>query len=318
MYDIERSSSVIYRSLLRKGVKVDIVRMEWNDFEKNAEFLKAIFPADSKLYYYAFFHHDPFFHPSRILSVVDEGEVMSTLWSLPRIFHNGDNTFHAVGIANVGTVEKARGRGLASYLMDEAVELAKKGGDDFAVLVTDIPAFYSRWDFHDLGKYYADIPARSSLRGITNRKAEATDILKASSGFYQKLDLTVPLRNPASMRALAERNRWSSHFTSGERLPEWIAVQEPSGTLLYVYRTEREDRIDVHEFFWEQETHKENVVNLLSSFGSMTGKTVRAFHHPRILSEVGLSPLKDKETIMFARFSACDPGHVHLPQPEFF
>ncbi len=294
-----------------------IARLDWLNFEKNAAFLKTIFPADSIRYYYAFYHFDPYFEPSRIVSVIEGGEVVSTLWSLPRLFHDGDRFLRAAGIANVGTAEKARGRGLASCLMDEGMRQAEMSGDDFAVLVTDIPGFYSRWGFRDLGKYYTDIPPHPPVQGFRVGRAEGGEILKASSNFYRRTGLTVPLRNPVSIRALEERNRWSSLFTAGENRPGWITV-EAAGARLYAYRTYRGERVDVHEFFWEEETKTEDVVKLLSLLGAASAKPVRVFQHPDILTDVGLLPVKDKEAVMCARLSTRDTGRIHLPQPEYF
>ncbi|WP_438318160.1 GNAT family N-acetyltransferase [Candidatus Caldatribacterium sp. SIUC1] len=194
---------------------MEIRRGTFRDFEKVVELLRLVFPQDERGYYFGFLRFDPFFHPRDVWLATDGKEVVSCLFLLRRLFSGGERLLPGGGIANVATHPDFRGRGLASLLLQEAILQSKREGLSFLLLVTEIPAFYERFGFQDLGKFVARIEPRDSGLSLSGVRGE--EILSAYEAFYRRMKLLVPFRNLGYLRGMQVWNRYSSRFREGKK-----------------------------------------------------------------------------------------------------
>lgn len=283
---------------------MEIRRGTFQDFEKVVELLRLVFPQDERGYYFSFLRFDPFFHPRDVWLAVSGEEVVSCFFLLRRLFSDGERLLLGGGIANVATHPDFRGRGLASSLLQEAIAQAKKDGLSFLLLVTEIPAFYERFGFQDLGKFVARIEPQDSGLSLSGVRGE--EILSTYEAFYRSMGLLVPFRNLGYLRGLRVWNRYSSRFREGKTVASFRKVGGVVG-----YFLEREASIEVFDLF-----SKENLPNLPQILQSL-GKPLRLFHHPLVLQHLGIPFSRDRETVMVLYLRAFS-GEVYLPVADYF
>jgi predicted N-acetyltransferase YhbS len=283
---------------------MEIRRGTFQDFEKVVELLRLVFPQDERGYYFSFLRFDPFFHPRDVWLAVSGEEVVSCLFLLRRLFSDGERLLLGGGIANVATHPDFRGRGLASLLLQEAIAQAKKDGLSFLLLVTEIPAFYERFGFQDLGKFVARIEPQDSGLSLSGVRGE--EILSTYEAFYRSMGLLVPFRNLGYLRGLRVWNRYSSRFREGKTVASFRKVGGVVG-----YFLEREASIEVFDLF-----SKENLPNLPQILQSL-GEPLRLFHHLVVLQHLGVPFSRDRETVMVLYLRAF-PGEVYLPVADYF
>jgi len=283
---------------------MEIRRGTFQDFEKVVELLRLVFPQDERGYYFSFLRFDPFFHPRDVWLVTDGKEVVSCIFLLRRLFSDGERLLLGGGIANVATHPDFRGRGLASLLLQEAIAQAKKDGLSFLLLVTEIPAFYERFGFQDLGKFVARIEPQGSGLSLSGVRGE--EILSTYEAFYRSMGLLVPFRNLGYLRGLRVWNRYSSRFREGKTVASFRKVGGVVG-----YFLEREASIEVFDLFG-----KENLPNLPQILQSL-GKPLRLFHHLVVLRHLGVPFSRDRETVMVLYLRAFS-GEVYLPVADYF
>ena len=283
---------------------MEIRRGTFSDFERVVRLLRLVFPQDEGNYYYGFLRYDPLFHPRDVWLAVEEEEVVSCLFLLRRLFFDGERFLLGGGIANVATHPDFRGKGLASSLLEKAIAQSKKEGLSFLILVTEIPSFYERFGFQDLGKFVARIEPQDS--GLSLSKARGEEILDAYGAFYRRMKLLVPFRNLGYLRGMQVWNRYSFRFREGERVASFRKIEGLVG-----YFLERESGIEVFDLFTCEEP--ENVSGLLRKLG----KPLRLFHHPAVLERLGVPFSRHRETVMVLYFHAFS-GEVYLPVADYF
>jgi predicted N-acetyltransferase YhbS len=283
---------------------MEIRRGTFQDFEKVVELLRLVFPQDERGYYFGFLRFDPFFHPRDVWLATDGKEVVSCLWVLRRLFSDGERLLPGGGIANVATHPDFRGRGLASLLLQEAILQSKKEGLSFLILVTEIPAFYERFGFQDLGKFVAYLTPQDS--GLSLSSVRDEEILSTYEAFYRSMELLVPFRNLGYLRGMQVWNRYSSRFREGKKVASFRKINGVVG-----YFLEKEAEIEVFDLFG-----RGNLSNLLEILQSL-GKPLRLFHHPVVLRHLGIPFSRDRETVMVLPLRAFS-GEVYLPVADYF
>ena len=205
---------------------MELIRENYITFPENAAFLKKIFPQDDEKYYYGFLKYDPFFTPKNIYSIKNMNQTVATLWCLPRQFVDNERTILAAGIANVATDPSFRGQGLAGQLMDKVLKEVEIHNYEFLILVTEIPEYYKRWGFQEIGKYEIVIePPSTGKNPITCQDIPYESILDWYSSFYQSFQVIAPFRNLAYMRGMEEWNQWSSMFNYNEKKASWSLLE---------------------------------------------------------------------------------------------
>ncbi len=284
---------------------MEIRRGTFQDFERVAELLRLVFPQDERGYYFGFLRFDPFFHPRDMWVATDGEEVVSCLWVLRRLFFDGERFLLGGGIANVATHPDFRGKGLASSLLEEAILQSKKEGLSFLILVTEIPAFYGRFGFQDLGKFVAYLKPQEGFTLALSRVGEE-EILSAYEAFYRRMKLLVPFRNLGYLRSMQACNRYSSRFREGKKVASFRKVGGVVG-----YFLEKEADIEVFDFF--SKGNRSNLLQILQSLG----KPLRLFHHPVVLRHLGIPFSRDRETVMVLYLRAFS-GEVYLPVADYF
>ncbi len=117
---------------------------------------------------------------ANLFLIEERGTILSCLASKRfTLLHNG-NCWRGAMIGAVYTNPLRRGEGLASRLLEQAVETLRKCGMDFAVLWTQQPAFYARlgWTSADssvLGEFKNDTGFAEPADEITRTPAPAID-----------------------------------------------------------------------------------------------------------------------------------------------
>ncbi|MCX7667524.1 MAG: GNAT family N-acetyltransferase [Atribacterota bacterium] len=285
---------------------MEIRRGTPGDFEKVVRLLRVTFPQDEAGYYWSFLHFDPFFRPEDVWLVEEDGEIVSCLWILRRFFSDGERVLPGGGVANVATHPEFRGKGLASSLMERAIDAARSENLAFLVLVTEIPAFYERFGFRDCRKWMGWVEPEGEGEAEIMR-VRAGEILEHYGVFYHKRQLFTPVRNHSYLRGMRRWNRYSAHFREGKRVAFWGKNGRVVG-----YFLPGSQEITVFDFFFSEEK-PENVLSFLRKLG----KPVRLFHHPEILTELGVPHVRDRETVMVLSIGDF-PERLYLPPADYF
>ena len=295
--------------------KQNIKKATYQDIERISDFLKIIFPKDDKKYYLSFIKHDPFLLPERIFYIEEDGKIVSVLWSIPRLITMKEGLFIASGIANVGTHPDFRGKGYAGMLMEYVVSRDIKDGFHLAMLVTEIPEFYKKFGFREVGKYYSIVDFRDTKNRaeklpqvnppelVVEKEPGISEITSASCNFYRKYDLAVPLRTPGILNAIHIWNSYSSLFTNQNEKAHWLKIKNGVDENLFLYCISRERYLDVLEIVWTEKTNVNSIISALQKLGLLKNKPVRIFAHPSVLKILGLDPIKDRETIMIRLYN---------------
>lgn len=89
------------------------------------------------------FYGEPFYDLNRKWAVFDDGEIVSILSTTPLEFGWG----RASGIAGVGTIPDARGRGFATELLERVTAAHKAAGETALFLFAEDPRVYRKLGF---------------------------------------------------------------------------------------------------------------------------------------------------------------------------
>ena len=299
---------------------MELIRENYITFPENAAFLKKIFPQDDEKYYYSFLKYDPFFAPNNIYSIKNRNQTVATLWCLPRQFVDNERTILAAGIANVATDPSFRGQGLAGQLMDKVLKEAEIQKFEFLILVTEIPEYYKRWGFQEIGKYKVVIePPTTGKYPITCQKIPYESILDWYSSFYQSFQVIAPFRNLAYMRGMEEWNQWSSMFNYNEKKASWSLLENEIGQSVIFYGLDREKYFKVFEIIWDKNIDKNGLLMLLNGWAYHLGKDIHLDLPLLVINYLGLETKKDpKDTVMVKTFSEIDLKRLYLPVPDYF
>jgi len=288
-------------------------------FSKNASFLKKIFPQDDEKYYYGFLNHDPLFSPRTIFSMKNQEQIVATLWYLPRLFLDGERILTAAGIANVATDPEFRGQGLAARLMERALKEAEIQPADFLILVTEIPKYYEKWGFQEMGKYHAIIKPEHSTNRASIEPVAHKNILDIYEAFYRHFHLIVPFRNMAYMTGMMEWNQWSLLFNTHEEKSKWWQFIVDSGDSVIVYGMDRGEHFEIFEILWGETTDTKRVVSILHGLAYQLGKEVYISLPLTIINILDLEIHKNpKNTVMVRAYRDIDLQRIYIPVPDYF
>ncbi|MEA1904600.1 MAG: GNAT family N-acetyltransferase, partial [Candidatus Hadarchaeota archaeon] len=87
---------------------------------------------------------DPWFEPKNTLVLLSRGRLVGSLQLFPKPVRIGGASVRMGGVGNVATHPGYRGRGHATRLLEETIQLMRDGGYGFSVLFTRISDFYRR------------------------------------------------------------------------------------------------------------------------------------------------------------------------------
>ena len=299
---------------------MEIVRETYTTFPENAAFLKKIFPQDDEKYYYGFLNYDPLFSPDNIYSVKNRNQTIATLWYLPRLFFDKERMVLSAGIANVATDPAFRGQGLAGQMMEKVLKEAEIQKYEFLILVTEIPEYYKRWGFQEIGKYKVVIePPTTGKYPITCQNIPYESILDWYSSFYQSFRVIAPLRNLAYMKGMKEWNQWSSMFNYNGKKADWFLLKNEIGQSAILYGLDKGDYFKVFEIFWDKNIDKKDLLMLLQDWAYHLGKGIRLDLPLPVINYLGLETKKDpKDTVMVKPYGDIDINRIYLPVPDYF
>ena len=295
-----------------------IKHASYGDFSKITDFLTLIFPEDDPKYYIGFLYNDQLFNPDRVFYIEEDNRVVSVLWSIPRIFKDGDSFVFSVGIANVGTHPEYRGKGYATTLMKYVISLAHTEGANFVILVTGIPEYYRKYGFFNIGRNYVTINNNDVLSDVSIRVANIEDVVEVSNSIYCKLNLIVPLRNYSTLKSSLDWNRFSSHFVFKDSIANWYEITDSDRKRIFVYGVEKEKFYEVFEIVFNMDLDVKDVKLLLNGLSFVKKKSVRIFAHRSLLKKLKLNYEDDNETVMCLEIKTIDLNRLFLPVTDYF
>ena len=299
---------------------MEIVRETYTTFPENAAFLKKIFPQDDEKYYYGFLNYDPLFSPDNIYSVKNRNQTIATLWYLPRLFFDKERMVLSAGIANVATDPAFRGQGLAGQMMEKVLKEAEIQKYEFLILVTEIPGYYQRWGFQEVGKYEViiELPSTGKYQ-ITYQNISYENILDAYKLFYQGFQMKVPFRNLVYMKGMEKWNQWSAMFNYKGKKADWFLLKDEASRSLIFYGLDKGEYFKVFEIFWDKNIDKNDLLTLLYNWAFHLKKNIHIDLARPIIDYLGLKAKKDsKNTVMIKPCRDIDLKRVYLPVPDYF
>ena len=105
-------------------------------------------------------HHDPALQP-RCLTLLDDGQVLATLYILSKELDHGGQRYAASGLSTVVTDQTQRRRGYGRRLIVIAREAMRAAGADLAIFTCDVPLA----PFYESGGYAA-LPGTVLVGGV--------------------------------------------------------------------------------------------------------------------------------------------------------
>ena len=296
-----------------------IKKATYNDFSKIQEFLTLIFPKDDPNYYSGFLYYDQLFTPDRVFYIEDSGKIVSTLWSIPRVFKDKDAFILSVGIANVGTHPDYRGKGYASDLIDYAVSTAKDENVDMIILVTEIPEYYRKYGFINLGRVSSTFSSNIKRNHkIIIEEANLEEVSEISSVLYKKYNLITPLRNYGILKSEALWNKFSSHFIYNKNIANWFKISLSGKVKLYTYALEKDDFYEMFEIIFDSDLEKDSIKMILEALSYIKGKPLQIFTHKVIFDMLEINFKADSEVVMGFGIKPVDLDRVYLPIVDYF
>jgi N-acetylglutamate synthase-like GNAT family acetyltransferase len=299
---------------------MEIIRETYTTFRENTVFLKKIFPQDDEKYYYGFLQYDPLFSPNHIYSIKNRNQTIATLWCLPRLFLDNERMVFATGIANVATDPSFRGQGLAGQLMEKVLKVAEIQNFEFLILVTEIPDYYKRWGFQEIGKYEIVIePPTTNKNPITCQNIPYENILDSYRSFYQGFQIIAPFRNLTYVRGMEEWNQWSSMFNNNGKKAGWFLLKNEIGQSAIFYGLDREVYFKVFEIIWDKNIDKKDLLTLLQDWAYHLRKSIHLDLSLPVITYLELEAKQDpKETVMVKPYGDIDISRTYLPVPDYF
>ena len=297
---------------------MEIKRAKYSDFNKIQDFLTIIFPQDNPNYYSGFLYNDQLFNPDRVFYIEEDNQVISSLWSIPRIFKDGNSFILSTGIANVGTHPDYRGRGYAGDLMNYAVSLAHNEKVSFVILVTEIPEYYKKYGFFDIKKEYSIITGSDEAGDISIKVSNLEEVIEVSSCLYSSIELITPLRNYAVLKSAMSWNGYTSHFIFNNNKANWYEISISQDIKIYIYALEKDLYYDIFELVFNPDLNKKDIIHVLKKLSSMKNKPLRVYGHRALFKRLDLSYERNNETVMCLEIKSIDMDRLYLPVPDYF
>jgi len=304
--------------LFIKDKVLEIKKAKYRDFNRIQEFLTLIFPQDSPNYYSGFLYNDQLFNPDRVLYIEEDNQIVSSLWSIPRIYKNGNNFIFSMGIANVGTHPDYRGRGYAGDLMKYAISLAHDEEVSFVALVSEIPEYYKKYGFYDIGKLYTTIDGEDNGYNPVIKVSDLEEVVEVSSCLYNNIELITPLRNYAILKSTKKWNVYTSHFIFNNDKADWYEISLSKDIKIYIYALEKDLYYEIFELVFSPELNTKDIRQALKKLSSMKNKPLRLYGHRAMFKRLDLSYESDKETVMCLEIKSIDMDRIYLPVPDYF
>ncbi len=105
--------------------------------------------------------HDPTLRPEDTRIFLENGRIVSTVQIFPRIMNIAGVHYAFGGIGNVGTDPRARSRGLAAHVLEDAIRVMCERHYDCSLLWTSINPYYERFGYRTLTREAAIIDSVS-------------------------------------------------------------------------------------------------------------------------------------------------------------
>jgi predicted acetyltransferase len=132
---------------------------------------------------------DPWFEPENILVLLSHGKLVSSLQIFPKPVRIGGASARMGGVGNVVTHPRYRGRGHATRLLKETIQLMRDEGYGFSVLFTKIPDFYRRLKWEVASPRYKYVISATEASGRNSNNLQVAPLrvndLDAVAGLYE-------------------------------------------------------------------------------------------------------------------------------------
>ncbi|MGC8668099.1 MAG: GNAT family N-acetyltransferase [Chthonomonadales bacterium] len=199
----------------------------------------TVFRGDTRAYFERYFYGDAFFEPKYTRVALVDGRIVSAVHIVKRLVACGECTFTMGGIANVATHPDARGQGLASQCLRQAVDVMRADGMDFSALGTGIPHFYARYGWERAYRFAGSGAIRAMANPPQKRffvRPYRADDEEAIRAIYDEYNCTRPVTVRRSHSYWRDWLGWA-----GPRHPGTVLVaQNGEGVAAYcLYTLER-------------------------------------------------------------------------------
>lgn len=119
----------------------------------------AAFPHTGRAFFVKYFARDETWRPEDTVVCVVDGTIVSGATFVRRTVGLGDKRLTFGGVANVGTLPEARGKGYSTAVLTRLIAQMDDAGMDFSLLGTGITGFYARLGWAEwMRPYIAGVP----------------------------------------------------------------------------------------------------------------------------------------------------------------
>jgi len=182
------------------------------------------------------YNNDPWKEYSNILVAVDKGSIVSTVGTFFRTMMLGGVQIKMGAIGAVCTKPEYRGRGLASNLLNLAVDSMHESGIQISMLTSGIWSFYERlgWKNIDWNWKVTDFKVdNSNLEELTVRPINSKDISSIKLIYAQQIQR---FNGP-----IVRSDEYWEQWVQIENKPCWVATNKAGNVLAYLWLYVREE-----------------------------------------------------------------------------
>lgn len=173
---------------------MEIRELRESEQEECLDLWAAAFPRTGRDYFIKYFRGDVNWRPGDTIVCEEDGRLVSAVSIVRRNVSRGALRMSMAGIANVGTLPEARGKGHSTACLRRAIAYMEAEDFDFSLLGTGIPDYYARlgWIRTPLPAYQATIPTDAPRSDEGARSVTAAD-LPAVAALYSVCNAGRPL-----------------------------------------------------------------------------------------------------------------------------
>ncbi len=217
------------------------------------------------------------YNPQNVVLCEEEGEIVSALHLISYDVKINSKTYKAVYISAVATLEKMRGCGFASKVLNFALDEIKVRGADIAFLVPAIDGFYEKFGFLKVLEK-EEICFRKDAKDI-----EITDSKDAVFEIFSEC-----MKNKDNC-LLRSRNDMALILDDATENTKGEVKVLPDNSGYVIFKNEK-DRVLLFEIMAKNEEAKEKLLGYLGSFGKEIKITLPPVMIKAINEKIGINP----------------------------
>lgn len=212
------------------------------ELEEVVNLLERAFPDTEREYFERHVLDDRTLQPDDTRILIRNGRLLSSVQIFPRRVRIGDRHVLCGGIGNVATDTGARGAGLASMVMQDAIDQLRARRVPMAMLTTTLNGYYERFGFTTVERQLFTIADVAGDAGPGIRRFAITDLPEVRAIYDEYND-----GNAGSV--VRDDSYWHAQLDfCGEDRDKFLVLERAGRVEAYIRSVVRKGRLSILEF----------------------------------------------------------------------